>query len=297
MSVIATYWTRATTFLATQLQGASFFDIVDIVAVAVILYYVMKFLRDRRAAKLVLGLCLMLALWLVSYLLDLVALEFILAHVFQIGLIALAIIFQPELRSVLEQVGGSSLRGIRAISEISDEAGRTNAINSICEAVVEMAKEKTGALIVIERTTRLGDIIHSGTILDANMSALILRNIFFNKAPLHDGAVVIRNERIYAAGCFLPLSQNQEIIQDLGTRHRAAIGMSENSDAAVIVVSEETGTISVAQDGRLRRNFDYVLLRRELERLLPNDEKNSRRPWSRFFARFSKKGKGREGRS
>ena len=280
MSTISAYLAKAWEFITAQLQGASFWDLIDILAVAVIFYYVMKFLWDRRAGKLAMGVFLMMALWLVSTVADLVTLRFIMEHLFQVGLLALAVIFQPELRSVLEQVGGSSLRGIRAMTE-QKEADRTKEINGICEAVVEMAKEKTGALIVIERTTRLGDIANTGTYVNADISSFLLRNIFFNKAPLHDGAVIVRGGRICAAGCFLPLSQNQEIIQDLGTRHRAAIGMSEISDAAVIVVSEETGTISVALDGRLRRNFDYGLLRRELERLIPDDGKGTRTPWKR----------------
>ncbi len=284
MSLITAYLAQAWNFITAQLQGASFLDLIDILAVAVILYYIMKFLRDRRAAKLALGVCLMLVLWLISNLADLVALEFIMTHVFQIGLLALAVIFQPELRSVLEKVGGSSIRGIRAMTDLREE-NRTTVINAICEAVVDLAKDKTGALIVIERTTRLGDITRSGTYINADISPFLLRNIFFNKAPLHDGAVVISGGRIHSAGCFLPLSQNQEIIQDLGTRHRAAIGMSENSDAAVIVVSEETGTISLALEGRLRRNFDYILLRRELERLLPDEGSRRGTLWKRRKAK------------
>ncbi len=137
-----------------------------------------------------------------------------------------------------------------------------------CEAVQELSRDSTGALIVIERDTPLGDIAKTGTVVNADIGVALIKNIFFNKAPLHDGAMIIKNQRVYAAGCFLPLSTKEDIIKDLGTRHRAAIGMSENSDAIVIVVSEETGTISLAVDGKLRRNYDYSTLKKELKHIL-----------------------------
>ena len=147
-----------------------------------------------------------------------------------------------------------------------------NAITAICEAASELSREYTGALIVIERSTPLGEIIKTGTVINADVNVSLLKNIFFNKAPLHDGAVIIRGGRICAAGCFLPMSTNDDIIKDLGTRHRSAIGMSENSDAIIIVVSEETGTISLAIDGQLRRNYDYNTLKTELSNLLRDDD-------------------------
>ena len=137
-------------------------------------------------------------------------------------------------------------------------------IDSICQAISNLSLKKTGALVVIERSTKLGDVIRSGTVINADLEPYLLENIFFNKAPLHDGAVIIRDGRIYAAGCLLPLSTNTDIIKDLGTRHRAAIGMTENSDAVVLVVSR-TGNISIALGGRLKRNYDYASLRTELE--------------------------------
>ncbi len=147
----------------------------------------------------------------------------------------------------------------------------TNMINDLCGVLFDMSKVKTGALVVIENTTKLGDVIKSGTIIDARMSPLLLKNIFFKKAPLHDGAVIVRESRIYAAGCFLPLSVNIDIIKDLGTRHRAAIGISENSDAIILVVSEETGIVSMAHDGKLQRNYDYMSLKHELVCKMIND--------------------------
>jgi diadenylate cyclase len=200
------------------------------------------------------------------------ALNFILSSVVSVGLISIVIVFQPELRSALEKVGGISdnFKG----KVVGDEASAIReAIGEISVAVEDLSKSKTGALIVFERNTRLGDIIRTGTIIDAHTTSFLLGNIFFNKAPLHDGAVVIRNGRIYAAGCFLPLSSNSNIVKELGTRHRAAIGMSENSDALVLVVSEETGMVSVALDGVLDRNISRVKLESYLTTNLLGEEK------------------------
>lgn len=250
------------------------FDILDIGLVWIVLYLAYKFIRERRASKLAVGVVVLLALRLVSDFYDLVAMQFILQNVLQVGLIALVVVFQPELRSALEKVGSEPLRGIKSLTDAKDAAVYDEVIDNLCEAVCDMSLDKTGALIVIEREIKLGDYIRTGTVINADVSSFLLKNIFFNKAPLHDGAVIIRNDRIQAAGCFLPLSTNLDIVKDLGTRHRAAIGMSENSDAAVIVVSEETGVISIAREGKLKRNFDYTKLRKELtEIMLEGDEK------------------------
>ena len=191
-------------------------------------------------------------------------------------MIALVILFQPELRAALEKVGSSSFKTFKnTISKEKEIAERDNIAN-ICQAVSELAREYTGALIIVERNTPLGDIIKTGTVINADICVEMLKNIFFNKAPMHDGAVVIHNNRIYAAGCFLPMSKNDDIIKDLGTRHRSAIGMSEESDAVVIVVSEETGTISIALNGELRRNYDYNSLKHELSSLLGAFDTESR---------------------
>ena len=196
-----------------------------------------------------------------------------LENLLSVGAIALIIVFQPELRSALEKVGGSSFKTLKnSVAPKDKEHSKIEGISNICQAVSELSREYTGALIVIERNTPLGDIIKTGTIVNADICVSMLKNIFFNKAPLHDGAVIIRNNRIYAAGCFLPMSTNDDIIKDLGTRHRSAIGMSENSDAVVVVVSEETGTISVALNGELRRNYDYNTLKYELTTLLGGED-------------------------
>jgi diadenylate cyclase len=246
-------------------------DIIDILIVSVVVYYLIKFIRERRAGKLALGVVVLIFLQAVGQMLNFMALQFIMQNVFQVGLIALVVVFTPEIRSALEKMGGQPLRNLKSITEQKDIQAITGMINDMCEALFDLSKDKTGALVVIERSTKLGDVIKSGTLINADMSPFLLKNIFFNKAPLHDGAVIVRGTRIYAAGCFLPLSVNTDIIKDLGTRHRAAIGMSENSDAIVLVVSEETGIISMAHEGKLRRSFDYMSLRSELVGMLIHD--------------------------
>ena len=191
-------------------------------------------------------------------------LNFIIQNIVQVGMLALFIVFQPELRSMLEKMGGDSLNRLNRIGEQKELQQTIDTIEELAKSAQELSNEKTGALIVIECSTRLGDEVRSGVLVDAEISTFLVKNIFFNKAPLHDGAMIIRNNRILACGCFLPLSTNSGIIKDLGTRHRAAIGISENSDALVIVVSEETGTISLAHEGVLVRNFNRYTLKSEL---------------------------------
>ncbi len=249
-----------------------FIDIIDILLVSLIIYALIKFIRERRASKLATGVVFILALLLISSVLEMRAMSFLLSNVVQVGLIALVILFQPELRAALEKVGSNSFKTFTSKLTKEKEIAKSDNIANICQAVSELAREYTGALIIIERKTPLGDIIKTGTVINADICVEMLKNIFFNKAPMHDGAVVIHNNRIYAAGCFLPMSKNDDIIKDLGTRHRSAIGMSEESDAVVIVVSEETGTISIALDGELRRNYDYNSLKHELTGLLGSTE-------------------------
>lgn len=250
------------------IKSISFFDIIDIIGVAFLLYYVYKFIRDRRAGKLALGVVFIFAFQILSEILEMQAMQFILQNVLQVGLITLVVLFQPELRTALEKMGGESLRGIRSIGEQKGASFVYAMIDSVAAAVADMSASKTGALIVFERSTKLGDLILTGTVINADPSPFLIKNVFFNKAPLHDGALIIRDGRLYAAGCLLPLSANPDIIKDLGTRHRAAIGMSENSDAVVVVVSEETGTISLAYEGNMKRGFDRQSLARELRQYL-----------------------------
>ena len=244
-------------------------DVIDILLLAVVLYFIYRFIRDRRAGKLLVGLALVVFISILSEALNLHALNFLFGDFRQLGIIAILILFQPELRSVLEKVGGTPFTGFHTITSDFREPATTNAeIDAICTAAEDLAREKVGALIVIERSTKLGEYIKSGVYVDASISPHILRNLFFNKAPLHDGAVIIRDGRVCAAGCFLPLTTQEDINKDLGTRHRAAIGLSEISDALVIVVSEETGTISLSLDGSLERNFNYTSLKQRLMGLL-----------------------------
>ena len=255
------------------IKSISFLDIIDIIGVAFLLYYIYKFIRDRRAGKLALGVAFIIAFQILSDILEMNALQYILQNVLQVGLITLVVLFQPELRSALEKMGGESLRGIRSIGEQKGMSPVYAAIDSVVAAVADMSASKTGALIVFERSTKLGDLILTGTVINADPTPFLIKNVFFNKAPLHDGALIVRDGRLYAAGCLLPLSTNPDIIKDLGTRHRAAIGMSENSDAVVVVVSEETGTVSIAYEGKLKRGFSRSSLSKELRKYLaePNE--------------------------
>ena len=242
-------------------------DVFDILIVAVLLYYIFTFIRDRRAGKLILGVALLLIIQMISTWFGLLTVNYILGNFVSVGVLAIIILFQPEFRSALEKVGSDPLSSFKMIAAKNAAQVQMEMIDSVCEASCQMAKDKTGALIVIERKTKLGEYIGSGTVINADPSAPMLENLFFKNSPLHDGAVIIRDARVYAAGCFLPLSQS-DVCKDLGTRHHAAVGVSEVSDAIVIVVSEQTGTISAALGGKLRRNLDYVTLHKFLQSLL-----------------------------
>ncbi len=260
--------------LKSQVRAFSFGinDFFDILIVAVLLYYVYKFIKQRRAGKLALGLGVILLVNVLSNIFSLSALGFIISNFFQIGLLAIVIIFQPELRSALEQAGGTSLKGLKNLGEKHSLQNTEQLINSLCDAACVMAKDKTGALIVFENQMSLNDVVASGTIVNADVSSFLLRNIFFENTPLHDGAVVIRDGRVCAAGCYLPLSDNNNIEKELGTRHRAAIGISELSDALVLVISEETGIISIAEKGEIKRNYDYASLKKELTAFFDSED-------------------------
>ncbi len=272
-------------YVWNQFTGIGIIDIIDIVIVAFLFYWLYKFVRDRRAGKLLVGMVFLAVMLFFSDLLDMRALNFILTNVFSIGLVAIVIVFQPELRSALEKVGGDSLKNLKGRFDSDEVASIRAAIGEVCIAAEAFSLSKTGALIVFERSTKLGDYILTGTTVDAYTSAPLLGNIFYNKAPLHDGAVIIRKGRVHAAGCFLPLSTNTEIVKELGTRHRAGIGMSENSDAVVLILSEERGTISLAVNGKLERISNGNKLEKRLNELLvPDDKKN------RMKDKFFKKG-------
>lgn len=245
-------------------SAMSFVDVVDIACVALVLYLAYKFVRDRRAGKLAIGVILLIGILLIADIVELRAMQFIFKNVFQVGVIMLVIVFQPELRSLLEKMGGESIKSIRSIGESKENDEVINTINSVVRAAGDMSSSKTGALIVFEKSTKIGEYASTGTVINSDVEPLLLRNIFYNKAPLHDGAVIIRKNRIYAAGCVLPLSSQSDINPDLGTRHRAAVGITENSDAVALVVSEETGNISVACDGKLVTGLNSVTLKEKL---------------------------------
>ena len=270
-------------------------DVLDITIIAVLLYYLVIFLKDRRAGKLVVGVGVMFVLHLLSEQLGMVVVHKILENVFENGIILLTVLFQPEIRAVLEKMGGQSLKSLRGITEIKDNTQTLHMIDEVTEAVMDMSQSKTGALIAFERTTKLGDVIMTGTTIDANPEAFLIKNIFFNKSPLHDGAVIVRNDRIYAAGCLFPLSVNTNIIKDLGTRHRAAIGMSEVSDAVVIIVSEETGNFSVAIGGKITRNYVHGTLCNYLKQILIGSSQKSKKGSGKKFITVKNKAKKQDG--
>ncbi|MBQ9467815.1 MAG: diadenylate cyclase CdaA [Clostridia bacterium] len=260
----------------TVLSSIRIMDVIDILFITVVLFYALKFIRDRRAGKLFIGLLFLLIIQIVARTLGLLTVNYVLGNFFEVGVIALIIIFQPELRSALEKVGSEPGKRFKSIREkYETNVSTASMIENVCTAVCQMAKEKTGALIVIERETKLGEHINSGTVINADPEASMIENIFFKNAPLHDGALVIRNDRLYAAGCFLPLSSGDNY-KELGTRHHAALGVSEVSDAVVIVVSEQTGTISLAIDGNLNRSLDYVSLKQKLTDLLLGDVQHTK---------------------
>ncbi len=245
----------------------SIFDILDIIIIAFIISKAIHFLRESRGGQLVKGLLILVAAYTLSIWFELVTVRWLLTKVMDWGIIALAIIFQPELRRALERIGRSKI-GQLGHGYTTDAETLKSSIDSICTAVQSMHDQKIGALIVFERTTSLGDIINTGTLINADASSQMVGNVFYPKSPLHDGALIVRDGRLLAAGCILPLTSNPNLNSQLGTRHRAAIGMSEVSDAVIIVVSEETGKISLVQNGTIERGFDQIRLREELYRLI-----------------------------
>lgn len=237
-------------------------DLIEIVILAGMLFLAFHLLKGRKIGALITGLVVLAGLSVLSSLFNFTVLYKIFSTILGSGLLVVIIIFQPEIRDALEKIGNGSLKGIMSFSDRKKKKEQyLNAIENICSAVTELSRESTGALIVVERSIRLSDVIKMGVVIDANANDLLIRNLFYNKAPLHDGAVVISGDKIVAAGCFLPLTQRVDLDSSLGTRHRAAIGLAERSDAIVIVVSEETGGISIAYDFSLLRNVKPKELR------------------------------------
>ena len=240
-------------------------DILDIAIMAFVLFKVMALVQSTKAASLLKGLLVFMAALFISSILNLNGINFILSGMVDMGVLALIILFQPELRRILEQMG--SRRFMAFLTRTADGNVIEKTILQTVQACSDMSQSRTGALIVFEREMLMDDLVRSGTVLDAAVSSELLKNIFFVKAPMHDGAVIVRSGRVLGAGCMLPLSKNVNLSRDLGMRHRAGIGISENSDAVVVIVSEETGSISVAIGGMLKRH----LKAETLENLLRNE--------------------------
>ena len=252
-------------------------DLLDVAIVAYLVYKLLSLVKSTRAANILKGVAIFLAaLWLSSKL-NLRVVNYILSHMVEWGVLALIIVFQPEIRRILEQLGSKNIRLLRTLAPEKELPELERAIDQTVLACTEMSRTRTGVLIVFERKILLDDVVRSGTTLDASVSSELLKNIFFVKAPMHDGAVIIRNGRILGAGCMLPLSKNVNLSRELGMRHRAGIGMSENSDAVVVIVSEETGSISVAIGGMLKRHLQTETLSQLLHNeLMPQQEEPDR---------------------
>lgn len=271
------------TFLIQNIRLVRIRDILDILIVAFVIFGGIRLVRETRAAQLVKGIiALVLAAQLADWL-ELNAISYLLASTLQVGVLAIIIMFQPEIRRALEKIGNTAAAGqlFSTNDDLEDMA------DSICEAAKYMAERKIGALIILERTTKLGDIMKSGTMLDAQLSFQLLVNIFMSNTPLHDGATIISENRIKASACFLPLTQNNSFSKELGTRHRAAIGISEVADSISIVVSEETGKISVASDGNLKRNMSVDELRRLIISELGNEDSQKPTPKLTFVNKIA----------
>ena len=255
-----------------KLIGVS--DIIDIALIAFLIYYVFRFVRRSRSGQVAKAILIIIVGMALANLFHLRVVSFLLNNAVELGLITLVIIFQPEIRRFLERMGSGKIKELFIAEGYSDEV--ESAIEETVKAYVSMSKDKVGALMVFERKTMLDDVLKTGVAMDARITSDLLKNLFWNKAPLHDGAVIVRNGRIVGAGCMLPMSGNVNLSRDLGMRHRAGIGISENSDAVVAIVSEETGSISVAINGMLKRNLTPESLEKLLRtELMPEPEERT----------------------
>ncbi len=269
-------------------------DLLDIFLVAFVVYSVVKFIRETRAIQLFKGILLFGIVYVVITVLDMQASSFLFRSVASNAIVFLIIIFSPEIRHALESVGRSSFSNFslfnfsKSSRQVNNEKLNTM-ITEVCRSVSSMSESKTGALIVFERKTLLGAIIETGTTIDAKVSEELIGTIFFPKTPLHDGAALIRGDRVIAAGCILPLTKNNALSKELGTRHRAAIGMSEESDAVCVIVSEETGAISISDNGRIVRNLTSAELRDSLQHyLIETEESDKKSFFEKIFNKIKK---------
>ncbi len=276
------------------LQLISVADIIDVLIMTFIIYKVLVLIRKTQAARVLKGIALLVVALAIASLAGLNVINFLLSNTLQLGLIALLVLFQPELRRMLETVGGSgSLAKIIGKGD-EDSGDMENVIAQVVSATSTLSQQKIGMLLVFERSIRLDEVVKTGTIVDSAVTSMLIRNIFFPKAALHDGATIIRDGRMLAAGCVLPLTTNNNLSPDLGTRHRAGVGVSEVSDAVVVIVSEETGSVSVAIGGMLKRHLKSdtlaALLRNEL---MPSEDDDEGKGVKKVIKRI--KGKKNEG--
>ena len=271
----------------------SVFDVVDMLLVAFGIYHLIRFVRKGRTGQVAKAILIIAVAVAVSNILNLRVVSFILNYAVELGLIALVIIFQPEIRRFLERMGSGKIKELFVTETQSDEV--ETAINETVEAYESLSADKVGALIVFERKTLLDDVLKTGTFLDARVSSELLKNLFWNKAPLHDGAVIVRNGRIVGAGCMLPLSGNTNLSRSLGMRHRAGIGISENSDAVVAIVSEETGSISVAINGMLKRHLAPETFERLLKSELMPEAMDTKQTTAKHITNLTNVLKGKKG--
>lgn len=279
MRIASVEFSKIMTFLAEYFGIRGVWDIfriiIDILVISYVFYLLITLLRDSRAFQLIKGVILILILAFVSDLLRLSTVSFVLKMVIEVLPVMLIVLFHPELRRILEGLGKSSIRELFSTSG-QDTADLSIMVEEVVKATSAMAEEKTGALIIFERETNLSEVIRTGTIVDSAVSAQLLRLLFVKNTPLHDGAVIIRGNKIYAAACYLPLSNNLHLNKDLGTRHRAGIGISESTDCIALIVSEETGFVSMARNGVLTRNITPDILRKLLREGLAKENKSKK---------------------
>lgn len=264
-------------------------NIFEILIISVLIYYILIWIRDTRAWTLLKGILVIFAFVLVAYVFQMSTILWLFQNLISVTIISIFVLFQPELRRALEQLGRknllSSVFNLSSGAAVDEQAAKVieKTKSEIIKACVEMSKARTGALIVIEQEVRLSEYERTGIFLDSMVSSQLLMNIFEHNTPLHDGAVFIRNNRIVAATCYLPLSDNMLLSKELGTRHRAGVGISEVSDSITLIVSEETGMISIAHDGMLFRGLNQEELREKLSTLMENQDTSKRSPWRRFI--------------
>lgn len=279
METIRTFFRDYVAWLS--MPSINVIDIIEIIIIAFAVYHIVIWIKDTRAWVLMKGIIVLFLVWIIAMILGMNVLLWIFQNAMVIGITAIVIIFQPEFRNALEQLGRKSFSSISPFEDSKNKTERYSdrSIQGIVKAVYEMAKVKTGALIVVEREIQCREFERTGIPIDAEISSQLLINIFEHNTPLHDGAVILRDNRVVSATCYLPLSDNLELSKDLGTRHRASIGVSEVSDSLTIVVSEETGVVSVAAKGKLTRHVDAEAMTELLRRVSRKSSDSSRRRW------------------